>query len=216
MIPPDSFIPHAERTSLIKPITLWVIETACQQCVAWHSRGIEVAISVNLSPRFFTSPSLPSQLAKILARHNLDPKWIKLEITESTAMARPEQALEIISALSAMGFPISIDDFGTGHSSLSYLTRLPVDELKIDRSFLLENVNSSRIVVQTVIELAHTLDLHVVAEGIEDNETLQMLVSRGCDAVQGYYICRPNSVEKIDQWLETFADSDIAMVAGKP
>ncbi|VUD40288.1 putative signaling protein [Thalassocella blandensis] len=203
MVPPDTFIPHAERTSIIKPITMWVVETACQQCVAWHKRGLNVAISVNLSPRIFTSPSLPSQLAKILTKYDLDPKWLKLEITESTAMARPEQALEIISALSNMGFPISIDDFGTGHSSLSYLTRLPVDELKIDRSFLLENVNSSRVVVQTVIELAHTLDLHVVAEGIEDNETLEMLVSRGCDAVQGYYICRPNTVEHIETWLDS-------------
>ena len=203
MVPPDTFIPHAERTSIIKPITMWVVETACQQCVAWHKRGLEVAISVNLSPRIFTSPSLPAQLAKILAKYDLDPKWLKLEITESTAMARPEQALEIISSLSQMGFPISIDDFGTGHSSLSYLTRLPVDELKIDRSFLLDNVNSSRMVVQTVIELAHSLDLHVVAEGIEDNETLEMLVSRGCDAVQGYYICRPNTVDNIESWLES-------------
>lgn len=210
MIPPDAFIPHAERTSLIKPITMWVVESACQQCVEWHRRGYNVAISVNLSPRIFTSPTLPAQLAKILARHELDPKWLKLEITESTAMARPEQALEIISALSSMGFPISIDDFGTGHSSLSYLTRLPVDELKIDRSFLLDKISSSRAVVQTVIELAHTLNLHVVAEGIEDCETMDMLVSRGCDAVQGYYICRPNSVENIDQWLSSLEDSKSA------
>lgn len=208
MVPPDKFIPHAERTSLIHPITLWVVETACQQCVAWHKRGHQLSVSVNLSPRIFTSPALPSQLATILDKYGLEPRWLKLEITESTAMARPEQALEIISSLSNMGFPISIDDFGTGHSSLSYLTRLPVDELKIDRSFLLDKVSSSQAVVQTVIELAHTLNLHVVAEGIEDNETLEMLVTRGCDAVQGYYICRPNRVVEIDRWLASLDQDD--------
>lgn len=200
MIPPGDFIPHAERTAIIKPITYWVIEEACRQCAAWHKHGIEAAISVNVSARIFTSPELCDKLQRIVDKFALAPKWLKLEITESAAMADPERALDIISTFSDLGFTISIDDFGTGHSSLSYLTRLPIDEIKIDRSFLASDDETSKIVVQTVIDLAHTLDFNVVAEGIETAETLAMLHEKECDAVQGYYISRPVDANTIELW----------------
>ncbi len=200
VVPPAMFIPHAERTALIKPITFWVIREAAKQCARWQKDGIQASVSINLSPRIFSAPELPRKLLKIVDEFGLDPKWLKLEITESAAMSNPEKALGIISKFNDEGFPISIDDFGTGHSSLSYLTRLPIDELKIDRSFLAEDDENSRIVVQTVIELSHSLKFYVVAEGIEDDETLAALREYGCDAVQGYHICRPDDAEVIEKW----------------
>lgn len=200
MVPPGEFIPHAERTALIKPITYWVIRTACQQCAAWHKRGIEAAVSVNVSARIFSSPDLADKIQSIMNEFALEPKWLKLEITESAAMANPERALEIISSFSEKGFTISIDDFGTGHSSLAYLTRLPIDEIKIDRSFFANDDRASQVVIQTVIELAHTLDFYVVAEGIETREALNILFEKGCDSVQGYYVSRPVDANAIEMW----------------
>ncbi len=197
---PAAFIPHAERTALIKPITFWVIREAAKQCARWQKDGMAASISINLSPRIFSAPELPRKLLKIVDEFGLDPKWLKLEITESVAMSNPEKALGIITKFNDAGFPISIDDFGTGHSSLSYLTRLPIDELKIDRSFLAEGDENSRIVVQTIIELSHSLKFYVVAEGIEDEETLSDLRELGCDAVQGFHICRPDEAEVIEKW----------------
>lgn len=207
MVPPGMFIPHAERTALIKPITYWVIRQAAKQCAKWHAEGIEAAVSINLSARIFSAPELPEQLFGIIQDYDLDPKWLKLEITESAAMSNPEKALPIITKFSEQGFLIAIDDFGTGHSSLSYLTRIPINELKIDRSFILDKEKNSQIVIQTIIELAHSLNFYVVAEGIEDEETLSMLVERGCDAVQGYLICRPNEAEIIGKWYRECAES---------
>ena len=212
IIAPGVFIPHAERTALIKPMTMWVLQQACKQCAQWHKNGMAVGVSINLSPRIFTFPDLLDQLTEIVEEHQLDPKWIKLEITESTAMKSPEKALSIISSLSERGFAIAIDDFGTGHSSLSYLTKLPIDELKIDRSFLTCNDESSQIVVQTVIDLAHSLNLYVVAEGIEDNTTLEMLRMKGCDAIQGYYICRPNTADVVEEWYYATIEKTSASV----
>jgi len=203
IVPPGMFIPHAERTTLIKPITLWVVEEACRQCASWHAQGMALAVSVNLSARIFSLPELPLLLRDILAKTGLDPKWLKLEITESAAMTNPEKALSIITSFCEMGMTISIDDFGTGYSSLSYLTRLPVDELKIDRSFLLNMDENSLVVVETVIELAHNLDFYVVAEGIEDLETLDMLIEKGCDAVQGYYLRRPCDPAAFNEWYQS-------------
>jgi len=208
IVPPGMFISHAEKTPLIKPITFWVLREACRQCEQWHQMGIEVGVSVNISARIFSSPDLLDQLEKIIGEFDIEPRWLKLEITESAAMTHPEKALATISAFSAKGFAISIDDFGTGHSSLSYLTRLPIDEIKIDRSFLASRDESSRIVVQTIIELAHTLKYYVVAEGIEDQETLDDLVLHGCDAVQGFYLCRPDTAETIEAWFREHSLKD--------
>lgn len=202
-IPPNMFIPHAEKSRHIGPLTQWVLREACIHSVRLDSAGFPIPISVNLSPRVFTSPELPHQLALLLDEYALDPCRIKLEITENAAMTNPNEAMEIISKFSAMGSPISIDDFGTGHSSLAYLTRLPLNELKIDRTFLTVDSASNRVVVETIIELAHALDLKVVAEGIETQETYEMLKAKGCDYAQGFYFGRPIDADKVMQLLGT-------------
>lgn len=197
---PEMFIPHAERTALIRPITFWLIRHATQQCAQWHADGIIVPISINLSARIFTTPELPEQLLDILRDVDLEPKWLKLEITENAAMINPKKTLPIITQLTSLGFMISIDNFGTGHSSLSHLSHLPINELKIDPSFILNNDKNSQIVIQTIIELSHSLDFYVVAEGIADEKTLGRLAEQGCAAVQGDYICRPNESTLIKKW----------------
>lgn len=207
LVLPDMFIVHAEKTSLIKSITLWVIDEACKQCSQWHKKGIELSVSVNLSPRILTLPDLPDKLQAIVGKYSLEPKWLKLEITESAAMSDPKKTLAIISSLSEKGFTLAIDDFGTGYSSLSYLTLLPFNELKIDKSFLINMDASSQVVVSTIIELAHKLKLYVIAEGVEDEETQNFLIEKGCDAVQGYYICHPSEASVVEEWF--FRDSGI-------
>lgn len=207
-IPPNMFIPHAEKSRHIGPLTHWVLSEACRQSVKFEAEGFSLPISVNLSPRVFTSPELPDQLSALLQQHKLPPSRIKLEITENAAMTNPNQAMEIISKFSAMGCPISIDDFGTGHSSLAYLTRLPLNELKIDRSFLVSDSNSNRVVVETIIELAHALDLKVVAEGIETEDTYELLKQRGCDYAQGYYFGRPIDAQRAMKLLKSTGDNN--------
>ena len=201
-IPPGEFIPLAEKNGLIEPLTDWVVRNAVKQCSAWHARGIEVTVSVNLSLRIFSAPDLSTKLVAYVDEVELKPCYLKLEITETSAMTRPEFAMGVIKNLKKIGFPISIDDFGTGYSSLAYLTKLPLDELKIDSSFILSDEENSLLVIQAIIELGHALKLHVIAEGIESLESLEMLAARGCDAGQGFYIARPADVESIDVWLE--------------
>lgn len=206
MIPPVEFIPIAERSDLIKSITFWVFEEACEQCSAWHRNGIEVGISINVSARIFTLKELPNFLKNTLKRNHLNPKWVKLEITETVAMSHPEQAMEAIAQFNEMGVSLSIDDFGTGHSSLAYLTQLPVQELKVDRSFISsysesEENQENSMVAEAIIDLAHALGFFVVAEGIEAVEMLDVLRLKGCDAAQGYYICRPAEASVITEWL---------------
>lgn len=209
LVLPGEFISHAERTALIEPLTEWVVRTACQQCLVWHSKGFMLTMSINLSRRIFSLPNLAERLESILKEFDLAPKWLKLEITETAAMGNPEQAMIIIDKLKTMGFLLSIDDFGTGQSSLSYLTRLPVQELKIDRSFIFPRTQNNMAVVQTIIDLAQVLSLDVVAEGIEDEVALQMVREKGCDTAQGYHLCRPDDAETIDAWLiETFKQAD--------
>gem|GEM_PF-1611209 len=201
MILPGKFIPKAEKSQHISPLTRWVLRRSCEQCVALENLGHKLFISVNLSPSVFSAPNLPADLKTLLDQYDLEPDRIKLEITETTAMSNPDQALEILSNISAMGSPIAIDDFGTGHSSLAYLTRLPIKELKIDRSFLISDTPNNRLVVETLIELAHALDLKVVAEGIETKSTSEMLIGKGCDYAQGFYFGRPLEAEQIPSFL---------------
>jgi diguanylate cyclase (GGDEF)-like protein len=208
LVPPNEFILHAERTALIEPLTYWVVNAAAKQCAALHKKGFKLIISVNLSRRLFSLTNLPKDLKSILDRHDLSPKYLKLEITETCIMTNPEQAMEIIKKLNETGFTLSIDDFGTGHSSLSHLTLLPVNELKIDRSFILDQNERNLVVVQTIINLGHALNLYIVAEGVEDNETLTMLREKGCDSVQGHYLCRPKNTEMIETWLDATFDNE--------
>lgn len=208
LIPPNDFIFHAERTALIEPLTHWVVKEACRQYLIWQQQGLEVRISINLSRRVFSFPDLDKKLLNTLKTFELDPTCLKIEITETAAMANPEKAIETAHKLKNLGFSLSIDDFGTGQSSLSHLTQLPVAELKIDRSFILHNNPANLIVIQTVIDLAQALKLDIVAEGVEDEETLQMLEEKGCTAAQGYHICRPNDANTIEAWLKQALNPD--------
>lgn len=202
MIPPLEFIALAERTGSIQILTHWVLETACTHCALWHEQGYELAVSVNLSGRLFSDPTLPDKLQQVLDACALETRWVNLEITESTAMAHPEDAIKILETINGLGFTVSIDDFGTGYSSFAYLTRLPVKELKIDRGFLLGMNAPSRMVVQSIIDLAHNLRLRVVAEGVENQEMYTLLTKMGCDYAQGYYLSKPLPMEMLTAWLQ--------------
>ncbi len=200
MLSPDQFIPFAEQTGLIRPLTHYVIETAIRQVRSWRNRsGEPIRLAVNLSARDFEDPDLPAHVEKVLRAHEMPPDQLKLEITETVVMADAARSLKTLAALREMGVQLSIDDFGTGYSSLSYLRRLPVDEIKIDRSFVVDIVadQGASAIVRAMIDLAHSLDRTVVAEGAEDEATLRSLAAYGCDAVQGYYFTRPLPAEDI-------------------
>ncbi len=203
-IPPDDFIALAEQKGLIQALTLWVLDTALAQCAAWHAQGLQIGMSVNLSTRNFLDPELPSKVAGYLKKWQVPAQWLSLEITESMTMSDPARALEIIRTLDVMGVKISIDDFGTGYSSLAYLKKLQVDELKIDRSFVLEldKDKDNQSIVRSTIDLAHSLGLMVVAEGIETESIMNMLNGYGCDKVQGYFLCKPKPAEDVTRWLQ--------------
>ncbi len=206
-IPPDQFIPSAEQTGLIKPLTRWVLDMALRQCEAWRRAGIRLDMAVNLSARNLHDPQLPDQVTELLKTYGVAPAVLKLEITESAIMADAGRAMDILTRLRDIGVRLSIDDFGTGYSSLGYLDRLPVDEIKIDRSFtmdLLGNGNGAMIVPCT-IDLGHRLGLHVVAEGVEDQEVWNRLAALGCDAAQGYHLSRPLPAEALTHWLRESA-----------
>jgi EAL domain-containing protein (putative c-di-GMP-specific phosphodiesterase class I) len=204
-IPPNQIVELAEHTGLIAPLSSWVLRTAIRQCRTWHKEGLEVPIAVNLSTRSLHDQHLVERIAGLLRASNVAPSALTVEITESAVMVDPERALEIISRLRDMGITISIDDFGTGYSSLAYLKYLPVSEVKIDQSFvlnMLEDESDYRIVRGT-INLAHDLGLTTVAEGIETHEAWERLRELGCDLAQGYYLSRPLSVEAATTWLRT-------------
>lgn len=202
-ISPAEFIPMAEQTGIINPLSDWVLEEAARQAVAWKRAGYQIPIAVNLSPRNLLNPTLVADIKALLARHDLDCSDICLEVTETALMTRPETALAILTELSQMGVCLSIDDFGTGYSSLAYLKKIPVDELKIDQSFvfdMLKNKTDLKIVESTV-ELAHGLGLKVVAEGVEEEEVLMKLKAMGVDKAQGYFMSRPLAASDFQVWL---------------
>jgi diguanylate cyclase (GGDEF)-like protein len=199
LLEPGLFIPMAERTGLIKELSLWVLETVIAQIAAWQHTETEqkIRISVNLSARDLLDLELPMKLAVMLHRHGVAPERLILEITETMLIVDPERALGILHRFSGMGVGISIDDFGIGYSSLSYLRQMPADEIKIDRSFVLEMLNNSNdaVIVQAAISLAHNLGLKVVAEGVESREVAEKLMELGCDVMQGFHFSKPVSAE---------------------
>lgn len=202
-IPPDEFIPPAERTGLIKPLTLWIFNTAQHQCLTWHRDGMKLTTSVNLSARNLLDPHFPDQIAELMRACGAPPDRLELEITESAIMADPGRALESIIRLRALGIRFSIDDFGIGYSSLAYLKKLPVDSIKIDKSFVInmaKNQNDA-VIVRSTIDLAHNLGLKVIAEGVENQDIWDRLSALGCDEAQGYYMGRPLPVEDLTRWL---------------
>lgn len=215
MIPPDRFIPLAEQTDLIRPLTSWVLAKAIEQCADLQAKGFELTMAVNLSTINLKDPSLPEKIAAALAKHHLDAKWLELEITESAVMDDTMRSVQVLAQLDHLGTRISIDDYGTGYSSLSYFRKLPVDDLKIDKSFVIGMATNHEdaTIVRSTIELGHQLGLQVVAEGVEDRETWEKLTHLGCDAAQGYYMSRPLSSTDLVKWLH---ESPWGIAARKP
>jgi EAL domain-containing protein (putative c-di-GMP-specific phosphodiesterase class I) len=193
LMKPDDFIPLAERTGLIKPLTLWVLNEGLRQCAQWNQNGFDVGVCVNLSAPTLLDPEFSDTVTGTLAAYDLEPQRLVLEITESAIMTDPERAMQMLTRLAGIGIRLSIDDFGTGFSSLRYLSKLPVSEIKIDKSFVIDMMThkNDAMIVRTTIDLGHNLGLKVVAEGVESDEILKRLVELGCDSVQGHYISFP-------------------------
>lgn len=202
-IHPDEFIPIAERSGLIKSLTLWVLEHGVNQWAQWYNEGIDILVAVNLSARDLFDESMPDQIAQILAKFGMPPSRLALEITESAMMEDPKKAQFILSQLSKMGIQLAIDDFGKGYSSLAYLKNLPVGNIKIDKSFVTQMVGdeNDQKIVQTTIELGHAMGLKVIAEGVEDENTWALLSQWNCDFVQGFYMSKPEPASKLKPWL---------------
>ena len=198
IIPPDDFIQMAERTGLIKDLSKYVIKTALQQISIWQNDGLEISVSVNLSAQDLLDPELPDVLAGMLATHEVPASQLVVEITETAIIADPERALQVMTRLAEMGVKMSIDDFGTGYSSLSYLKKMPVSEIKIDRSFVMDMMENSndKVIVKATIGLAHNLGMDVVAEGVETQESADHLRELGCDVLQGFFFSKPISPEE--------------------
>ncbi len=211
IISPDAFIPLAEETGLIVPIGEWVLRTSCAQARAWRSAGLEtMKVSVNISFRQFTHDNLPATIRSILQDTGLEPFCLELEITESLIMLDPEGAVIILNELKEMGISIAIDDFGTGYSSLSHLKRLPVDTLKVDKSFIrgICESKSDETLTATIINMGHNLGLSMVAEGVENEDQLQFLKRSNCQEVQGYYFSRPLSAKSLQTLVATWGSPE--------
>lgn len=203
-VSPAEFIPFAERTGFIRSITAWVLRQALQQSARWQSQGLSVTISVNVSTRDLAQQDLADLVQAELQSASVAPSRLCLEITEGAIMEDPVRALSALHALHEMGVRLSIDDFGTGYSSLAYLKKLPVDELKIDRSFVvdLDSDSDDEAIVRATVDLAHNMGLQVVAEGVETQSVLQRLQAIGCDEAQGYFLSRPLRVTDFAAWLQ--------------
>lgn len=212
-VSPGEFIPLAEQTSLIKPLTAWVLEEALRQLVAWEGAGIRTRVAVNLSARNLADEKLPERIAELLELGHVRPDRMMMEITESAVMQNPERAAVVLERLREIGVTLSLDDFGTGYSSLTYLRTLPADELKIDRSFVREiDANEGNAtIVRSVINLAHGLGLKVVAEGVETDAELKRLITLGCDLAQGYLISRPLPASDFASYLSHHHKSPTAL-----
>jgi diguanylate cyclase (GGDEF)-like protein len=202
-VPPSEFISMAERWNTIRPLTLWALRTAIGQASGWSKAGIELGVAVNLSARDLHDMSLPNAVSDLLNAAGLEARLLVAEVTESMLMLDPDRARFVLDQLRALGVKISIDDFGTGYSSLSYLSRLPLDELKIDLSFVagMSRSEHDRFIVAATIDLGHRLGLSVTAEGVEDQETQDLLVSMHCDSIQGYHVARPLPADELVRWL---------------
>jgi diguanylate cyclase (GGDEF)-like protein len=202
LVLPDRFIPMAEQTGAVRPLTLWMLERAVQQCLEWRRRGYELIAAVNLSPRNLHDPELPERVRALLDLLGAPASMLELEITESVIMSDPLRSLQVLTRLSKMGLRLAVDDFGTGYSSFSYLRKLPVHEIKIDKSFIDDMVeDGDEVIVQSTIELAHNLGLTCVAEGVQDGKTLERLAALGCDTAQGDFISPPLDGEGVLAWL---------------
>jgi diguanylate cyclase (GGDEF)-like protein len=213
LLPPSEFVPFAERTGLIRPLSRYLLEGAIRQCSVWQTAAIEIDVAVNLTMHDLVDPDLPTEVALLLAEAGLPPERLELEITESSIMGDPFRVRQALLRLSEMGVRIAIDDFGTGYSSLGFLKQLPVDALKIDRSFVrsMATDTNDATIVRSTIDLGRNLGLTVVAEGVETAETLERLKELGCDVAQGYFMGRPAPAEELTGLL--FADTPLTRPA---
>jgi EAL domain-containing protein (putative c-di-GMP-specific phosphodiesterase class I) len=205
-VPPDEFIPLAQQTGLIKPLTLYVLEEALRQCSAWQREGLDLSVAVNLSMRNLLDLEFPNDVDRLIRESGVDPARLELEITESTMLTNPVRVKSVLGRLSAMGIRLSIDDFGTGYSSLAYLSSLPVNVIKIDRSFVMTMLSDENdaVIVRSTIDLGRNLGLAVVAEGVESEEIWDQLDGLGCDTAQGFFLSRPLPAEQLGTWLRSW------------
>ncbi|MGB5245312.1 MAG: bifunctional diguanylate cyclase/phosphodiesterase [Woeseia sp.] len=203
-VPPDIFIPVAENSELIQPLTRYMLNTAMRNMMMWQRDGHNIGIAVNLPAEMLIDGGIVSMLESLISIWDLEPGRLTLELTESALMQDIDASIDTMTRLRALGARISIDDFGTGYSSFSYFKNIPADELKIDQAFISSMVNdiADQHIVETIIGLAHRFGMKVVAEGIEDEATLLLLKSLGCDIGQGYYIAKPLSQQDYDAWLD--------------
>ena len=203
LLPPSDFIPIVEQTGLIGPLTKHVLASAIAECAGWRKAGKHLTVSVNLSVRNLLDPEVPGAIGDLLAMYGLAPEALQLEITESMLMSDPDRSLITLTRLAQLGVGLSVDDYGTGYSSLANLRRLPIDELKIDRSFVSPMLSdeSDLIIVRSTINLGHDLGLKVVAEGVEDEATLTRLAGLGCDFAQGYHFSKPLAPDAFNRWI---------------
>ncbi|MFI6095641.1 putative bifunctional diguanylate cyclase/phosphodiesterase [Lentzea sp. NPDC051213] len=203
LLGPDRFIPAAEETGLIEPLTQYVLDHALAQCLAWHTHGWDMPISVNVGAQCLHDPTFPEQVDRVLRKHGRPADVLTLEITESAIIADPHRATDVLVRLRELGVRLSIDDFGTGYSSIAYLRTMPVHEMKIDRSFTtnMRTDSSSGAITRSLLGLAHNLELEVVAEGVEDEETWTALAALGCDIVQGYALSKPLPADEFAAWV---------------
>jgi diguanylate cyclase (GGDEF)-like protein len=207
LLGPDAFIPLAERTGAVADLTRWVVDHALAQCRAWRDRGIDLPVAVNLAAANIVDVTLPEAIGALLERYDVPAEQLECEISEHTVMADPVRATAVLAGLRELGVGLSLDDFGTGHSSLSYLKRLPLDEVKIDRSFVagMAADENDAVIVRSTIDLARNLGLRVVAEGVETAEIMDALRELRCDVAQGYVISRPLPADELD--LQALSES---------
>lgn len=200
---PADFIPLAERTGQIKPLTRWVLDSALDQCRRWHEAGLDLTVSVNVAPPSLQDLQFPNEVAAAIHRLGASPSWLELEVSETGIMMDPPRAIEVIKALNELGARIVIDDFGTGYSSMAYLRKLPIAKIKVDRSFVRDMLKdkNDEVIVRSIIGLGHNLGLNVVAEGVENMETWNRLKALQCDAAQGYCLARPIPARELERWL---------------
>jgi diguanylate cyclase (GGDEF)-like protein len=217
-VPPGEFIPIAERTGLIHPLTRWVLRRVMAQQQQWRAAGLELEVAVNLSARNLLDDTLPNEIAALLNEYQVPARLLRLEITESSLIVDPGRAEAIIAELHRLGISLSVDDFGTGYSSLAHLLRLPVDEIKVDRSFVsgLLVRRSEAAIVRATVDLGRRLEITVTAEGVEDQATWTKLAELGCDLGQGYWLARPMDAVALERWLDDFRTAEIGDPTGSP
>jgi EAL domain-containing protein (putative c-di-GMP-specific phosphodiesterase class I) len=200
LVPPDKFIPIAEANGMIVPIGEWVLRTACSHARAWHERGNRIPVAVNVSAVQFRQAGFCDLVKDVLDQSGLYPEFLELEITESLLLATEDMGSEVLGRLKTLGVRLALDDFGTGFSSLSYLRQLPVNKLKIDRSFIrdLQHSGNDEAITAAIIQMAKCLRLKVTAEGVENEEQLRLLRDHGCDDVQGFLFSKPLKPDQMD------------------